>query len=318
MSEETAERAKPPAAGRKNAGRGDQAIAPADLGLYAGAVLIWGASWFALKLQLGVVAPEVSVFWRFAAAALLMLVWVRVRGLTLRFPLALHLRFVALGACLFCFNFYFFYLGGRDLPSGLLSVVFSMTSVINLFLSAIFLGSRLSRRALLAAFLGVSGIVCLFWPEVVGTELDWQALAALGSCLMGTTIFCIGNIVSVGLQRRSVPIFSSTAWGMIYGAAILGLMALLRGKAFEVEMTASYLLSLAYLAVFASVLAFACYLTLLGRIGAGRAGYATVIFPIVALAISSVMEGYSWPWIAIVGVVLALSGNLLILTGRKA
>ena len=69
-------------------------------------------------------------------------------------------------------------------------------------------------------------------------------------------------------------------------------------------------------ALSATVLASIAYLTLLGRIGASRAGYATVMFPLVALAISSVAEGYQWTWIAAVGACLALAGNWLVLTKR--
>ncbi|MEQ8653117.1 MAG: DMT family transporter [Kiloniellales bacterium] len=295
----------------------DKDVAGLDIGLYLMTVLVWGTSWIALKWQLGVVAPEVSVFWRFLAAALVMVVWLALSGKTWRFPISLHLRFAAMGACLFCFNYFFFYIGGAVLPSGLLSVIFSMASVINLFLAALVLGAKLSGRSLLAAAIGVVGIACLFWPEVVGAELNLDALKALLLCLLATTIFCIGNMISAGLQRRRIPVVSATTWGMIYGTSFLGVIGLARGQAFIVEESLRYLGSLAYLAVFASVIAFAGYLTLLGRIGAGRAGYATVLFPVVAMAISSVLEGYSWTWIAIVGVVLALGGNVLILTGAR-
>ncbi len=326
MSDKTVDSAKAPAGAQGGAQAGPQAgpqagaasgVGPLDLGLYAVTVLVWGTSWLALKFQLGVVAPEISVFWRFLAAAGLMLVWLAVSGKPWRFPPALHLRFAAIGACLFCLNFFFFYVGGQVLPSGLLAVVFSTASVINLFLAAAFLGAPLSRRSLLAAMIGVVGILCLFWPEVVGTDFNWDALVALLFCLAGATVFSVGNILSVGLQKHRIPLVSSTTFGMIYGAGFMALLGLLRGQEFIIEPTARYLLSLAYLAVFASVVAFGCYLTLLGRIGAGRAGYATVMFPIVALAISSVAEGYSWTWIAALGVALALSGNLLILTGKR-
>ena len=65
-------------------------------------------------------------------------------------------------------------------------------------------------------------------------------------------------------------------------------------------------------------MAFACYLTLLRRIGAARAGYATVLFPIVALAISTLFEGYAWTALAVRGVALALLGNVVVLTRPAA
>ncbi|MEP1443765.1 MAG: EamA family transporter, partial [Hyphomicrobiales bacterium] len=58
-------------------------------------------------------------------------------------------------------------------------------------------------------------------------------------------------------------------------------------------------------------------LTLLGRIGAARAGYATVIFPIFALLISTVIEGYQWTALSLVGLVLVLVGNYFVLSRGK-
>ena len=75
-----------------------------------------------------------------------------------------------------------------------------------------------------------------------------------------------------------------------------------------------YVGSLLYLAAFGSVVAFACYFALLGRIGAERSAYATVLFPIVALTISTLFEGYHWSAAALAGVLLIVAGNLLVLT----
>ena len=83
-------------------------------------------------------------------------------------------------------------------------------------------------------------------------------------------------------------------------------------------MSLAYIGSLLYLSLFATIIAFGAYLTLLGRIGADRAAYASVLFPIVALAISTVLEDYHWSTPALVGVVTVLSGNLLVLTRTAA
>ena len=69
-----------------------QATAPgrtmtsADLALYALVVLVWGTSWIGMRWQVGVVAPEVSVLWRFAIAFPLMFVWALAAGQRLAHP----------------------------------------------------------------------------------------------------------------------------------------------------------------------------------------------------------------------------------------
>ena len=291
-----------------NAGR----LAPADLGLYAVTVFVWGTSWIALKGQLGEVSPEVSTLWRFLLAAPLMWLWAAARGDTLAYPAADHRRFAAAGALMFSSNFVLFLYGGQYLPSGLLAVVFSLVSILNLLLGAAFLGQPIVPRVAVGGVLGAAGIALLYSPQIAG-GFERGALLGLAFCLAGTLSFCAGNLVSTAIQRRGVPLLAATAWGMTYGVAALAAIVLVRGQPLIVAWTPSHLGATLYLALFASVVAFASYLTLLRRIGAARAGYATVLFPIVALAVSTLVEGYRWTLAAILGAALALAGNVLVL-----
>ncbi len=289
-----------------------------DLALYATTVFCWGTSWIALKAQVGVVAPEVSILWRFLLAALLMWGWVLARGERVRFSGADHIRFAAAGLCLFSLNFTLFYYGALTIPSGLLAVVFSLASIFNLGLGAVLLRQRIEPRVALGGLVGFSGIGLLFWPEISGAGVHGGALTGLTFCVAGTLCFCLGNMVSTVIQRRGVALVSANTWAMTYGVAYLAVASLLRGHDFIIEPTAKYLVGLVWLAGPASVVAFACYLTLLRRIGAARAGYATVLFPIVALAISTVFEGYVWTGLAGLGAALALLGNVIVLTRPAA
>lgn len=281
-----------------------------DLVLYAATVFLWGTSWIALRAQLGVVAPEVSALWRFILAAAIMWAWVLARGERLAYPVSDHLRFAATGACLFSLNFTLFYYGGLTIPSGLLAVVFSLASIFNLVLGAVVLRQRIEPRVALGGIVGALGIGLLFWPEITRAG---GSLGGLMLCVAGTLFFCTGNMVSTLVQRRGISLLPAVAWAMTYGTGVLLALSLVRGQAFIIEPTAVYLGSILYLAVGASVAAFFCYLTLLRRLGAARAGYSTVLFPIVALAISTVVEGYQWTALAALGVAFALAGNVLVL-----
>lgn len=301
--------------------RDDPTLSPLDMGLYGLTVLAWGFSWYALKLQLGTVPPEVSVFWRFVLASAIMMGWAMARGARLSFPLRTHLRFAGLGLFLFSTNFTLFYYGGQYVPSGLLSVVFSLASVFNMILGFAIFGQRISRRVLLGALLGFAGVALLFRPQIMGAAdsgLDATALLGLGLCVAGTLSFCLGNMVSTANQKSGIPLVSASAWGMVYGTVLLGLFAASRGASFAIEWTPTYLGAMVYLAVIASVVAFACYLTLLARIGSARAGYSTVMFPVVALLVSTVLENFHWGPDAIAGLVCVLGGNLLVLRSGRA
>ncbi|HEX2137372.1 MAG TPA: DMT family transporter [Microvirga sp.] len=300
----TAASAAPPAAAR---------LDRTDLALYAAVVFLWGTSWIALRAQLGVVAPEVSALWRFVLAAAVMWGWVAVARERLAYGLGDHLRFLAAGVCLFSLNFTLFYYGGLTIPSGLLAVVFSLASVINVVMSALLLRQPVEPRVAAGGVLGAAGIGLLFWPQIAGAGFGPAAVGGLGLCIAGTMFFCLGNMVSTVTQRRGVPLVPAIAWAMTYGVGVLLVLSLVRGQAFIIEPTAVYIASVLYLALGASVLAFAAYLALLRRVGAARAGYSTVLFPIVALAISTAAEGYVWTPPAVAGVALALAGNVLVL-----
>ena len=308
MSPPSASDAAPPPAAI-----GEARFGAYDAALYAVTVFAWSTSWIAMKVQVAVVAPEVSLLWRFLVSAAAMWVWAMVVRAPLRFPARLHLGFAALGFFIFSMNFNLFYHGASGLPSGLLSVVFSLASVINLALGVVVFRQRLSGRVLIGGLLGFAGVAAMFWPLIAGTAFDAKAAIGLGLCVAGTTFFCTGNMLSTALQRRAVPIVSATAWGMTWGCGFLLVAAVLQGARFEYQPTLGYTVSLLWLALVSSVAALWAYLTLLGRIGAARAGYSTVMFPVFALAISTVVEDYRWTPIAALGLVAVLAGNLFVL-----
>lgn len=290
---------------------------PLDFTLYATVIGAWGFSWIAMHYQVGVVAPEVSVVWRFLLAAPLMFALAWVRGDRLRFGPYDHLALLGLGVALFCTNFALFYYGAQWIASGLLAVIFSLASVVNVWLGVLALGAPVDRKVALGGALGGGGVAAIFAPQLLGTRFDPQVLLGLALCIGGTLAFCFGNMISARLQRRNIPAVAGSAWGMLYGAGTLAAVAALRGRAFTIEPTVSYLAGLLYLALIASVVAFACYLTLLGRIGADRAAYVTVMLPVVALAVSTVLEGYRWTLPAGLGLVAVLAGNLLVLRAPR-
>lgn len=284
-----------------------------DAVLYAITVFAWSTSWIAMKAQVATVAPEVSLLWRFAISAAIMWVWVALRGERMRFRAADHLGFAVLGFFLFSMNFDLFYHGARGLPSGLLSVVFSLASVINLLMGFLVFRQTISGRVLFGGMLGFAGVAAMFWPRIAGTDFDAWAATGLAMCVLGTTFFCTGNMMSSTLQRRGISVVAATAWGMVYAGGFLLAAALIMGLPFAFELSVPYVVSLVWLSVVSSVAAFWAYLTLLGRIGASRAGYATVMFPVFALAISTVAEDYQWTVAAVIGLLLVLAGNLFVL-----
>ncbi len=298
--------------------KGRSALGRTDLALFATVSLVWGSSFLPLHLQLGEVAPEVSGVWRFAIASAIMFAWLFFAGHRMRFGAADHARFVLLGALLFSFNFAAAYYSGFYLTSGLIAVVFSLASVINPLLAAVITRKIPEPRVLLGAVLGVGGVALLFGPEIVAVEASSDTVLGLALGLAATIFFCTGNMFSAAYQRSGLPVLAANSWGMLYGTLWFAAIALVRNEAFVVEWSARYLLSIVWLAIPSTVIGFAAYLTLLGRVGAGRASYSTVLIPVVALAMSTFFENYGWTFSAAVGVFFVLIGNVVVLSAPQS
>ncbi len=288
-----------------------------DLALYALVVFVWGTSWIGMRWQVGVVAPEVSVLWRFALAFPLMFAWAAIAGQRMRHPLSSHVYFAAMGATMFSLNLVLFYTASLYVATGLMAVVFSLASIFNLVLSAIFIGQTIRLRMVLAGIVGLTGVALMFAPEITAQELSGRALIGLGISMLATLCFCSGNIVSAAAQRRGIPVLPGTAWGMLYGTGILAVIAIARGHPLIIEWNFRYIASLLWLAIVASVIAFTAFLTLIGRTSAARAGYMTILFPVVALVVSTFVEGYRWTPLAVLGLTLVIAGNVTVLRGAR-
>ncbi|MCV2448793.1 DMT family transporter [Paracoccus sp. DMF] len=281
-----------------------------NLLLFATTVLIWGSTWIAIAFQVGPVPVLVSVFYRFALAGAVYLVLLAALG-RLRLPSRRDQPWVlAQALCLFCLNFLCFYASARYIPSGLLSVVFSLASIFNAVNARIFFGDAISGRTVLAAMLGAGGVALLFGGDLAQAEAA-GTLRGLALAGLGTMFFSLGNMVSRRNSAAGLPPSIATAWGMAYGALALAGLIALTGTPVVAPPDARYLGALLYLALPGSVLAFTTYLLMVARIGSSRAAYATVLFPIVALVLSTLFEGYVWHWTGFVGLGLAMLGNVV-------
>ncbi|MEE9333291.1 MAG: DMT family transporter [Granulosicoccaceae bacterium] len=276
-------------------------------------VLFWGLSWYAIALQIGDTHPVVSIAWRFGIAGIVLCAWLKLRS-EFQAPTRSQLPLLcALSVCLFCANFISFYFAASYITSGLISIVFAAAVFITVFNQWVWAGIKPMPRTLLGAAFGVTGIATLFAPSLFSTVAadQYNTMIGLSLSVLGTWFFSVGNLVSAALSKQAhTP--SMIGSGMLIGATICTAAALVLGESMALPMDATYLAALVYLAIGASVIAFVAYLTLVAQAGAAQAGYATVLFPIVALAVSTLLEGYQWSLPSVLGVVLASMGAFIV------
>ena len=282
--------------------------------LYASVVLIWGTTWVAIPFQLGEVDVSVSVGYRFLLAAAVLYGYAVLTRRQLRVP-STALPTVALqGLLLFCVNYLFIYYGTAYLSTGLVAVLFSLIVILNAIFGRLFFKTRVDRRSLLAGVIGVAGIALLFLPELELPGGRSQALVGIALVLGGTLSASLGNMSAVASAQKQLPVVAVNAHGMLLGGTLSLLLALAQSRPLNFSFEFGYIASLLYLAVFGSAVAFGCYIALLRRIGAARAAYSSILFPVVALMMSTFFEGYRWSFPAALGILLTLIGNWLVLS----
>ena len=220
-----------------------------NLALYSTTVLVWGSTWLFINYQLGVVAPEISVVYRFAMAAVLLFGWSALRGLRLKFSPHAHMRFFLLGMLLFGFNYVATYSAQQYITSALNAVVCSTMMWMNVVNVRLFFGTRIEPKLWVGAVMGMAGILTVFWPEISVIDLSDKVFLGASLSLTGALLASLGNMASKKAQEENLPVLQSNAWGMFYGALITALVAWRRDIPFNFDLSFSYVSTLVYLAV---------------------------------------------------------------------
>ena len=289
----------------------------ADLAAIVICTLCWGTTWYAITLQFGVVDPIVSVSYRFALAALLILAWCALRRETIWLTPAQHMWAFGVGAVTFAFNYPLVYFAEERVTSAVVAVMFASMAFINLIGFRIAFAQRAPALAWAAAGLGIVGVGLLSWEELASANFGASALIGIVLTLVAVVAAVVGNIFARRNEMLNVGIAASTGWAMGYGALILAVFATLTGRPWVYEPTWEYTLSLLHLTVNGSVIAFILYYGLARRRGYATASYISALAPPVAMLVSTLFEAKTWGLLALGGVALVLAGQWLLLRAKR-
>lgn len=282
--------------------------------LYAIVVLVWGSTWFAIKFQLGSVAEEMSVAYRFALAAICLFSIAGAQGRGLAIARSLYPFVIAQGVLMFSVAYVLVYFSSNYVTTGLIALLYSLIVIFNGALERLFYGTPFDARLAAASCVGLAGTALVFWPEVSSLSLENDVVVGIFWTVTSVFVASVGNMAAIRNTSRGIPVILINAHSMLWGAGLTFLLGLMLGRPVSFSLDWTYLASLIYLAVFGSCVAFGCFMALLKQIGAARASYASVLFPVVALLISTAFEDYRWTAAALVGVALILGGNWLALS----
>jgi drug/metabolite transporter (DMT)-like permease len=280
--------------------------------------VVWGTTWYAITLQLGVVDPIVSLVYRFGLASALLFVWCALRGERIRLSRPQHRAAAGVGLFIFTIDYAFTYWAEARIVSAVVAILFAALSFVNLVMFRLIFGQREPRSAWIAAALGTAGVGLLSWSEIVQARLEAPALVGLAMAFVAVLASALGNVFARQGEAAGVPLAASMAWSMGYGTGLLTLFALTTGRPWTFDARAPYVLSLLYLTVIGSVVAFLLYFGVARRRGYSTASYILALTPLLAMAVSTRLEGKRWSAMGIGGVGLVLLGQWLLLRTRQS
>ena len=292
-------------------------ITPRSIAAFVLLALVWGSTWLVIKDQISAVPAAWSVVWRFMLAAAAMLVFALLKGDRLRLTAREQAVAVAMGLFQFSLNFQLIYRSEHYLTSGLVAVVFALMILPNAVLARIVLGNRMSAQFAAGSAIALAGIGLLILHEYRIAPVSDGVTTGVMLVICAILSVSVGNLLQATETARGVPVVPLMGWGMLWGVLASALYASASVGMPVLDPRPEYLAGVAYLGLVGSALTFPLYSQLIRDWGPGPAAYNGVAVPVVAMALSTVFEGYDWSVLAGGGAMLAMVGMLIALSGRK-
>jgi len=268
--------------------------------------LIWGSTWFAIRLGLDSLTPLISAGLRFSVAALVIFTIMKIRSINLQKDTVSMRLYLVMGVFSFILPFGLVYWGEQFIPSGLAAILFGVYPFFVALFTRVFIPEeKIEAVKIVGMILGFSGIVVIFSQNIlmIGLHYFLGMVAVLLSGLLQSTI-----AVSIKKYGKHLHPLSMNLIPM----AIAGIGMLLLGILFEdtanLKFDIKAIASVLYLGVIGSVVTFTAYYWLLSRINIILLSLTAFITPIIALLIG---------WVFLDETLLRnqIFGSLLVLLG---
>jgi drug/metabolite transporter (DMT)-like permease len=277
--------------------------------LFTAVVLIWGSTWLAITFQFGEVEPILSVAFRFFLAAMLLGAFCLFKKLSLKLPLHIHFKMAIAGLCLYALDYTLLYQSQQYIISAIVAVMSSCMVYINVVLRRVLLKKPMRREVIIGATCGMVGISLIFMPEFGKIKADHLLILGISFAFVSFFFAGLGNVLSERILDHGTPVIQMNFWAMSYGVLFILCYVLFQDLEWRLPTNPHYYFSMLYLSLFGSVLAFGAYMKLLRQMGSDKAAYVVLVYPIVALLLSTLFEGYQWHLEALIGVCVVLLGN---------
>ncbi|MBX7172984.1 MAG: DMT family transporter [Pyrinomonadaceae bacterium] len=278
--------------------------------------LVWGSTWIFIKIGLDDLPPISFAATRFLVSVIILIPIIYSQKL--EFPkTSKEWKIIVISGILqFFFNYGLLFWGEQFISSGLAAVLQAIIPAFGLILAKFYLpDEQITLKKIIAILLGLFGLIIIFWEQLRfgGILAFWGSLAVV----VGAFCASYASVLTKTYGANSNPATLVCAQ-MFVGLIPLSILGFIKeGNPFNFHWTGMALLSVFYLAIIGSIIAFWLYYWLLRKMDVTKAMMISFVTPLMAIFIGAIYRNEKLEIQTVFGAILILGSVLLILIKWK-
>ncbi len=277
--------------------------------------LIWGSTWLFIKLGLSDLPPFTFAGIRFVIASAILFAIIAARGLSLPRSGSDWMLLAITGILSFSFNYGLLFWGEQYISSGLAALLQATIPAFGLIIAHFYLpGEQMTAAKICGVMMGVAGVGVIFSNQL--SVAGSRALAGCAALVVGSACAAYANVL---VKARGAKLDPAILAG---GQMLFGLMPLLligiplEGNPFYFHWTRMAVVSLFYLAIVGSVVAFLLYYWLVQHMDVTKTMLVALVTPVIAVVLGVMVLREELNWRTFAGGAMIISGISLIVVRR--
>jgi len=277
---------------------------------------IWGSTWLFIKLGLADLPPLTFAGIRFVIALAILFIWIRIRHLPLPKARANWILLAATGILSFGLNYGLVFWAEQYISSGLAALLQATLPAFGLVFAHFHLpGERLSWTRISGVVLGVCGVAVVFSNQLAVEGR--QALAGCVAMILSSMFAAYSNVLVKAYGKKLDPAILA-AGQMFFGLLLLLAVGIpLEGNPLNYRWTPMALISLFYLALVGTVIAFLLYYWLVLKIDVTKSMLIALVTPVVAVILGMIVLDEEIGWRTLTGGAMIMLGIAFIVVRRR-
>ena len=287
---------------------------------FACVYFFWGSTYGAIYIAGMHLAPPLVGAARSFFSTILLCAICLVRRTSLRVPLRTAGQLALVGILFLTCNNLLLVWAETKVASGFAALVVALIPIFVALIETVLPGGEtLNLRGWLVTLLGAIGMFALLWPTLhrtaANTATNQRSLFGFVILIVAALAFAVGSVLSRRFHFR-VDTFVATTWQIAAAGVVNLALALAGGCFYTARWTTGGLLSIAYLAVFGSVVGFTAYTYLLQHIPVTKVSTYAFVNPIVAVLIGAVLFHERLEPAELAGTVLIIAAVATVILSR--